>query len=244
MWHRPVRVALLPLPLALLPFFLAAVAVLVPCRSLLVLGPWRGVGAPLLARLRIPRRSLTVVHASSTAERCLHWLKDLGMDEAQVTKATARCPALLRCSVEHNLEPTVQWFKGLGVDDLQVKKAIIWHPQLRSYSVENNLKPTVQWLKDLGLDDAQVAKVIAIKPQLFGFSLENSLKPNIEMLHEQRFAPDQIVRILWSFPPLLGLSAKRLAYRMKVLEVRDSLTEKALGTAMLLTDAQFAARFS
>mmetsp|Transcript_51099 Transcript_51099/g.165397 ORF Transcript_51099/g.165397 Transcript_51099/m.165397 type:complete len:89 (+) Transcript_51099:64-330(+) len=75
-------------------------------------------------------------------------------------------------------------------------------------------------------------------------SLENILRPKVQMLRDQGFAGSQIINILSSSPVLLSLSAKRIAYRMQVLDARGFLTERSLGYFMKLTDAQFAARFA
>jgi len=221
MRRRPTLMAssLLPRPLALLPLLLAAATVVAPCRSFLVIGRWRGHGAPFAARPHVARRTSSVAAAPTTPERCINWLEDLGLDDTHVQKAVGKHPALLKYSVEA-MKATVQWFKDLGMDEAQLKKAIVRYPQLLGYSLESNLKPTAQWLNDLGMEESQVKKAIVAFPQLLAQSIENNLKPTVQWFKDLGMDDPQLHKAIAQFPHLLKYSVEN-NLKPKVQMLRD-----------------------
>mmetsp|Transcript_66505 Transcript_66505/g.216428 ORF Transcript_66505/g.216428 Transcript_66505/m.216428 type:complete len:80 (+) Transcript_66505:646-885(+) len=76
-----------------------------------------------------------------------------------------------------------------------------------------------------------------------GCSLEANLKPKAQLLRERGFTNAEITNSLAKCPPLFGYSSKRLAHRTSLLQAQGLLTEISLRSAMVMTNAKFAARF-
>mmetsp|Transcript_164578 Transcript_164578/g.523320 ORF Transcript_164578/g.523320 Transcript_164578/m.523320 type:complete len:80 (+) Transcript_164578:459-698(+) len=76
-----------------------------------------------------------------------------------------------------------------------------------------------------------------------GCSLEANLKPKAQLLRERGFTKAELASTLTTFPRLFSYSSERLVHRTTLLQTQGLLTETSLRSAMLLTDAKFAARF-
>ena len=170
----------------------------------------------------------------------VRWLRDVGLSEAEVVKAIARFPQALGCSIEANLKPTARWLRDVGLSKAEVAKAIARKPQILGYSIGENLKPTVRWLRDMGLSKTEIAKVIVSFPPLIALSIENNLKPKVRQLLKW-FSFEHVRGLLVRNPYMFGRSLTRWLRRSEVLKHCNKLS--AFGSAVMLTDAAFAARY-
>jgi len=196
----------LPSPaLQLLPLCLVAIVVLAPCSSVLAVGRWRGVAAPVVASPRVARRSSSLDDAWTPAEA---YLSTLGLTDEELRKVRSRYIKGKRFDpdVDGKIKPIFRWLTNLGMADLEARKVVVRAPRILVRSLESNLQPTVQWLKDLGLDDPQVANAIAKDPSPFGLSLESNLKPTVQWLKDLGMDDSQVAKAIAMYPQLLHYS--------------------------------------
>ena len=71
-----------------------------------------------------------------SVQTVLQWLLDIALSKAQVVKATIRCPVLLGCSIEDNMNPTFQWLLNTRLTKAQVATVIAHCPQILGLSIE------------------------------------------------------------------------------------------------------------
>mmetsp|Transcript_176829 Transcript_176829/g.567190 ORF Transcript_176829/g.567190 Transcript_176829/m.567190 type:complete len:229 (+) Transcript_176829:151-837(+) len=177
MRRLPSRIASLPPALQLLPFFLAAAAMFVPCSCFLATSRRRG---DMAARC-VARRNSLVDDAQTVTEA---YLLSVGFVDEDLRKARSHYGRSFDPDVDTKVKPILKWLSQLGLAELQIRKAVAGFSILLRLSLEENLKPTVQFLKDLAMDDMQVVKSSTSLPQLFGLSIEKNLEPKVQWLKD------------------------------------------------------------
>mmetsp|Transcript_6355 Transcript_6355/g.23829 ORF Transcript_6355/g.23829 Transcript_6355/m.23829 type:complete len:115 (+) Transcript_6355:58-402(+) len=105
----------LPSPaLQLLPLCLVAIVVLAPCSSVLAVGRWRGVAAPVVASPRVARRSSSLDDAWTPAEA---YLSTLGFADEELLKVRSRYGQRFDPDVDNKIKPIFRWLTNLGMED-------------------------------------------------------------------------------------------------------------------------------
>eukprot|EP00446_Apocalathium_sp_SHHI-4_P055966 CAMPEP_0177295566 /NCGR_PEP_ID=MMETSP0368-20130122/1941_1 /TAXON_ID=447022 ORGANISM="Scrippsiella hangoei-like, Strain SHHI-4" /NCGR_SAMPLE_ID=MMETSP0368 /ASSEMBLY_ACC=CAM_ASM_000363 /LENGTH=170 /DNA_ID=CAMNT_0018753601 /DNA_START=266 /DNA_END=779 /DNA_ORIENTATION=- len=165
----------------------------------------------------------------------------MGMDDSQVAQTTVSYTALLKNSIENKCQPVAKLLRDLGFADGQIATVLSRFPQLLSYSSKRFVH-RMRVMKSQGPLTEKVAQFIVRWPAFFGVSMETTTKPKVQHLRDLGFADGQILTVLFSFPQLLSYRSQRLLHRMRVLKSQGPLTERSL-QIMVMTDAQFAARF-
>merc|ERR1712151_694752 len=79
------------------------------------------------------------------------WLKEkLNADDKIVGRLVERFPAILTCSIEKNLEPTIQFYEDCIGHDMTCEM-ILSFPTILGYSLEKRLKPRLEQVQDAGI---------------------------------------------------------------------------------------------
>ena len=95
----------------------------------------------------------------------------------------ATCPAIVGCSIEQNLKPTVQWLFDVGLSQQQIAKAVATYPAMLSYSIQKNCMPKYILLAGAFGPDYS-AQMIARFPPILGYS-HNRLTWRLSVLAER-----------------------------------------------------------
>ncbi|KAF7134729.1 hypothetical protein RHSIM_Rhsim08G0044500 [Rhododendron simsii] len=129
------------------------------------------------------------------------YLKNLGMDKEQLTKAICRFPALLTCS-RQKLESTIDLLYELGLPAEKLCKVLTRGPQILGLSVET-LKARAKYFHSIGVD---VGRLLCGHPQIFCLNIETNLKPLTEFFLERGFSTADIASMISKFGVLYYLS--------------------------------------
>ena len=111
----------------------------------------------------------------------VEWLHEVGLSEAQVSKAIARFPQLLGYSFEEKLKPSVQWLHEVGLCEAQVPGVLASHPPVLGYSIEENLSPKLSLLQTYYTADS-IRDMIAAFPTLLSYA-QARLEDRLAILH-------------------------------------------------------------
>ncbi|XP_058227781.1 transcription termination factor MTERF5, chloroplastic-like isoform X2 [Rhododendron vialii] len=129
------------------------------------------------------------------------YLKNLGMDKKQLTKAICRFPALLTCS-RQKLESTIDLLYELGLPAEHLGKVLTRGPQILGYSGET-LKARAKYFHSIGVD---VGSLLYRYPTIFGLNIETHLKPLTEFFLEKGFSTADIASMISGFGSLCTFS--------------------------------------
>ncbi|KAF7135213.1 hypothetical protein RHSIM_Rhsim08G0044900 [Rhododendron simsii] len=132
------------------------------------------------------------------------YLKNLGMDKKQLSKAICRFPALLTCS-RQKLESTIDLLYELGLPAENLGKVLMRGPQILGYSVET-LKARAEYFHSIGVD---VGSLLYSFPTIFGLNIETHLKPLTEFFLERGFSTADIASMISRFGNFYTLSLSK-----------------------------------
>ncbi|KAI8541343.1 hypothetical protein RHMOL_Rhmol08G0053500 [Rhododendron molle] len=147
------------------------------------------------------RPQLCGVHQTENLIRTMTYLKNLGMDKKQLTKAIRRFPALVTYS-RQKLESTIDLLYELGLPAEKLGKVLMRGPQIIGLSAET-LKARAKYFHSIGVD---VGSLLYRHPQIFCLNIETKLKPSTEFFLERGFSTADIASMISKFGSLYNLS--------------------------------------
>lgn len=148
---------------------------------------------------------------TANADSVVAFLTNHGFTKIQIRELVTRCPKLLQCSIEKNLQPKIQFFLNFGLSATQLAKMIVSDPHILKIGLKSKLVPSFKFLKELLHSNEKVFKALGQSSWFIGNNFEKTIIPNISLLQTHGIPISNISRFLMDHPRRLAVKADKFS---------------------------------
>ncbi|KAJ6792020.1 Uncharacterized protein M6B38_242725 [Iris pallida] len=167
-----------------------------------------------LDRAKRASKYLTGIKSTSKPDSVLHFLRQCGFDDADITKLLSKDPEVLCSNVDRTLKPKFTALQGMGFSECELVQLTSATCALRY----RDLQPKIEFLRSLLGTNDRLIKACRRNNNLLAGNLNKRIIPNVSLLKDLGIPDCQIATMIVSIPRLIGHNPDYLKASVKWAE--------------------------
>ncbi|XP_060198755.1 uncharacterized protein LOC132627430 [Lycium barbarum] len=146
---------------------------------------------------------VTSSKTSKNPDLVLDFLKQTGLDKAQMKEIVSRVPKLLFYDVSKTLKPKFQCLVDLGLSGSDLVNVIAKDTTIVDRGLDTHLRPTIDLLRRTLCSDENIVKAIKRFPWLLTFGAHHAMETNLLLFRDTVFSNVRIKKLVLRYPRYL-----------------------------------------
>ncbi|KAI5600551.1 hypothetical protein BDE02_01G032100 [Populus trichocarpa] len=167
-------------------------------------------GLPLQPGLSVSKKLQIDENNLQNSQAVVEFLKSHHFKDAHIAKMVQKCPAVLRCKVEDNLEPKFDFFIKNGFEGQLLPQILMSDPRILVCRLDTRIKPCLELLKPFLGSNENIIAVLKRASWLLTYSFKSCVQPNIDFLIKEGLPLDKMAKLLMSYPRTILIKHDRM----------------------------------